>query len=236
MDQVVKPGKGCPRKNAKTKTRREFLSDVGKCSKAAAGLALFGSGAFPGPAAGAGRATTLNLPAWTSPTAKSNVFVVTNVPTPICSLAGGALPASGSCANRNNAFTDGGVDTLIDLMESRGTYFYQTASRPGGLIGSNDFVVIKINNQWGGLGDGNGLGRLCTNTDALKGLIWRILGHPGGFTGSIIVAENVQEIEVGFDVTPGQCPGSEPDLPGRGRRLRRPGLSGLHPGLASHLQ
>jgi len=37
---------------------------------------------------------------------------------------------------------------------------------------------------------------LGTNTDLLKGLIWRILNHPEGFAGEVVVAENVQPIGV----------------------------------------
>ncbi len=55
-------------------------------------------------------------------------------------------------------------------MESRGKYFYRTASHPTGIVESADVVVIKVNNQWGLNGHDNGIGRLSTNTDALKGV------------------------------------------------------------------
>ncbi|MFQ5594629.1 MAG: hypothetical protein ACE5HA_10825, partial [Anaerolineae bacterium] len=96
----------------------------------------------------------LNLPAWTSPSAVSNVFAVSHVPAPECSLDGGALPATPPCNDPNYALRDAGVDSLVAEMEARGDYFFQTAAQPAGIIGANDVVVIKINNQWGGQGDG----------------------------------------------------------------------------------
>ncbi len=148
------------------------------------------------------RAKVADLPGWTSPTAVSDVFVAQNVPVPDCSLDGGTLPATPPCNDPDYALRDAGVDSLIAEMESRGTYFYQTTAHPDGVVGASDVVVIKINNQWAGNGDGDGAGRLCTNTDALKGLIWRILQHPDGFTGEVVVAENTQEVVWGWDITP----------------------------------
>jgi hypothetical protein len=144
----------------------------------------------------------LALPGWTSPTAVSNVFVVSNVPVPECSLDGGALPGTPPCNDASYALRDAGADQLVNEMESRGDYFFQTAGHPSGIVGSSDVVVIKINDQWGGQGDGNGAGRLSTNTDVLKGLIWRILQHPDGFSGEIVVAENTQDVNAGWDTTP----------------------------------
>ena len=43
-----------------------------------------------------------------------------------------------------------------------------------------------------------GEGRLGTNTDLLKGLIWRILNHPEGFNGEVVVAENVQDADPNY--------------------------------------
>lgn len=145
----------------------------------------------------------VNLPSWTSPNAKSNVFAVQGIPASECSLDGGQLPSSPPCNVPAYAFHDDGVDSLIDLMESKGDYFYKTVSDPTGILGKNDVVVVKINNQWGGKGSGDGAGRLATNTDVLKGLIWRILQHPDGFTGEIVIAENAQPISTNnWDVTP----------------------------------
>ena len=145
----------------------------------------------------------INLPSWTSSTAISDVFAVQGVPIPQCSLDGGQLQTTPPCNDPSYSFHDDGVDALLDSMESKGDYFYKTSSHPTGILGSNDVVVIKINNQWGGRGTGDGTGRLATNTDVLKGLIWRILQHSDGFTGEIVIAENAQPTSINkWDVTP----------------------------------
>jgi len=135
------------------------------------------------------------LPSWTSGTAVSNVFAVENVPIPPCSLNGGTLPATGDCASQAYALSDEGVDILIDEMENQGDYFYKTAAHPTGITGANDIVVIKINNQWATVGND----RLTTNTDVMKGVIWRILQHPDGFTGEVVVTENTQNKSRSWD-------------------------------------
>lgn len=145
-------------------------------------------------------ASVSELPGWTSSTAISNVFVVPNVPVPECSLNGGALPATSPCNDASYALRDAGVDKLVNEMERRGDYFFQTASHPSGIVGADDVVVIKINNQW--IGDGSSYGRLSTNTDVLKGLIWRILQHPDGFTGEVVVVENTQDVNPEWNSTP----------------------------------
>ncbi len=145
---------------------------------------------------------TLDLPAWTSPSAVSDVFVVANVATPQCSLDGGALPASGACHDPATAFADSGVDRLVAEMAARGTPFYATSGHPDGIVGADDVVVVKVNNQWGAQGEGAGVGRLATSTDVLKGVIWRVLQHPDGFTGEVVVAENTQYANANWDTTP----------------------------------
>lgn len=122
------------------------------------------------------------LPSWTGPSAISNVFAVRNVPAPRYSLDGGTVPA--------------GVDALINLVEGHGTYFYKTAAHPTGIVGSNDVVVIKINDQWNGQAS---RARTHTNNDVLKGLIYRIVQHPEGFTGAVIVGENTQWTDPNWD-------------------------------------
>jgi hypothetical protein len=139
-----------------------------------------------------GRASP-DLPSWTSPSAVSDVFVVHNVPHPRHSLDGGTVPSGVSPAE---ALRDAGVDALIDLMERHGTYFYKTADHPSGIIGSNDVAVIKINDQWNGEAS---RARTHTNSDVLKGLIHRIVQHPDGFTGTVIVGENTQWTEPNWD-------------------------------------
>jgi hypothetical protein len=53
-------------------------------------------------------------------------------------------------------------------------------------------VVVKINYQWPERGG--------TNTDVLRGVIRRIVGHPDTFTGEIVVCENSQFNPIdGFD-------------------------------------
>ena len=135
---------------------------------------------------------------WTSATAVSNVYVVQDVPVPECSLDGGSLPGSGPCNDPGYALADEGIDALIAKMEAWNGFFFRTASQPTGIVGSTDVVIIKINNQWGGIGTG----RLATNTDVLKGLIWRIVQHPDGFTGEVVIAENTQEVNAYWGTSP----------------------------------
>ncbi|MBU0719377.1 MAG: DUF362 domain-containing protein, partial [Planctomycetes bacterium] len=82
-----------------------------------------------------------------------------------------------------------GVNNLIALMGREGLKFYDSeteslAAGPEGIIGVDDVVVVKINYQWAERGG--------TNTDVLRGLIRRIVDHPDGFTGEVIVCENAQ--------------------------------------------
>jgi len=53
----------------------------------------------------------------------------------------------------------------------------------GNFIGNNDIVVIKPNAQW--------QNAATTNTNNIKGLIELILNRSGGFSGEIIIAENI---------------------------------------------
>ncbi len=151
------------------------------------GIGLAGLVLLPGsvgdlkPVEGAAPAIEPTLPAWTSPSAVSNVFVATHIPTPTYSLDGGVIPAGVTPAE---ALHDAGVDALITSMESNQDYFYKTAAHPQGLFAGRDVVVIKVNNQWGG--------RYGTNTDVVKGLIYRLTQHPDGFAGAVIIAENPQ--------------------------------------------
>jgi uncharacterized protein (DUF362 family) len=91
------------------------------------------------------------------------------------------------------AFTSGnhhaGVDTLLNLMGQNGLKFYRTsvsgtANGTNGLIASNDVVLIKVNAQWKYRG--------CTNSDVVRGLIQRVLEHPDGFGGEVVIVENGQ--------------------------------------------
>ncbi len=82
-----------------------------------------------------------------------------------------------------------GLDTLLECMGQAGLRFYRSGtvgpeSGPDGIVGPEDVVLIKVNEQWPERGG--------TNTDVLRGLITRILGHPDGFRGEVVVVENGQ--------------------------------------------
>lgn len=82
-----------------------------------------------------------------------------------------------------------GVDTLIDVMDGNGQDFFKSsrvgeAAGPGGIIGNDDVVLIKVNGEWRYRGG--------TNTDVVKGLINAIVHHPDGFTGEVVIVENGQ--------------------------------------------
>ena len=88
-----------------------------------------------------------------------------------------------------------GLDVLLELLASCGVYLYQTdTAHPwggaDGLLRSDDVAVIKVNCQWKCRG--------TTNTDLVRGLIYRILQHPAGFTGEVVIIENGQG-RGGFD-------------------------------------
>jgi len=126
-------------------------------------------------------AASPDLPDWTSAVAVSDVFAVTDVPEPSYSLDGGDIPGG---VSPDEALHDDGVDALIGLIESKGDYFYRTTGHPDGLFGSDDVIVIKVNNQWDG--------RNGTNSDVVKGVIYWLVNHPDGFDGAVIIAENTQ--------------------------------------------
>ena len=82
-----------------------------------------------------------------------------------------------------------GLDTLLDLLSDSGVMFYRTHAGhpwagPAGIIHFNDVVLIKVNCQWKCRG--------TTNTDLVRGLIHRILQHPDGFEGEVVIIENGQ--------------------------------------------
>ncbi|OGL45481.1 MAG: hypothetical protein A2161_14805 [Candidatus Schekmanbacteria bacterium RBG_13_48_7] len=93
------------------------------------------------------------------------------------------------CPVHDNKLRHIGVDTLINLLSDYNIKFYKTGSlhrwgSPTGLIASDDVVLIKVNCQWKCRG--------TTNTDVARGIIYRILNHPDGFTGEIVIFENGQ--------------------------------------------
>ncbi|MBI5709775.1 MAG: DUF362 domain-containing protein [Candidatus Eisenbacteria bacterium] len=82
-----------------------------------------------------------------------------------------------------------GVDQLLACMALDSLCFYRSAQAgfergPDGIVRADGVVLIKVNAQWPERGG--------TNTDVLKGLIARILEHPDGFTGEVVVVENTQ--------------------------------------------
>jgi hypothetical protein len=72
---------------------------------------------------------------------------------------------------------DEGFRRLIESMEGRGQSFYS-------LIGRGDVVIIKVNSQWDERGG--------TNSDLVRAIIEGITGHPDGFAGEIVIADNGQ--------------------------------------------
>ncbi len=74
------------------------------------------------------------------------------------------------------------------MMQAKNIYFYKTALHPSGIVGSDNIVVIKGNFQW--------TSRNTTSTDRIKGVIWKIIQHPDGFTGEIIVCDNTQNFAI----------------------------------------
>ncbi len=89
-----------------------------------------------------------------------------------------------------------GMDAMLYLLSANGTKFYKasrnsTLSGPRGLIAADDVVILKVNAQWKCRG--------CTNTDMLRGLIQRILQHPDGFKGEVVIFENGQNRPAAFD-------------------------------------
>jgi hypothetical protein len=78
---------------------------------------------------------------------------------------------------------------LLDLMAANELSFYKRKnsamqSEAYGLIAADDVVLIKVNAQWKYRG--------CTNSDLVRGLIQRILDHPDGFSGEVVIIENGQ--------------------------------------------
>jgi hypothetical protein len=109
-----------------------------------------------------------------------------------------------------------GVDAMLHLLSDNGIKFYKTASSstlsgPDGLIAADDVVMLKVNSQWKCRG--------CTNTDMLRGLIHRILDHPDGFRGEVVIFENGQGRPAAFDGIHSDCDEPEykpfPELDGK---------------------
>ncbi len=82
-----------------------------------------------------------------------------------------------------------GLDSLLYQMADAGLKFYRSSTAhslagPLGLIAPDDVVLIKVNAQWKHRG--------ASNSDLIRGLVQRILDHPDGFTGEVVIFENGQ--------------------------------------------
>ncbi len=120
------------------------------------------------------------LPVWKVNDPVSKLYVLDSIP-----ITPGSL-AAGNAGVPDAYLSDPAMDTLLRLMKyGGGEDFYQTAVQTG-MIRSHHVVVIKPNFQWAE--------NLGTNTDRIKGLIWRILQHPDGFSGEILVCDNDQRV------------------------------------------
>lgn len=112
----------------------------------------------------------------------------------------------GECPEHDGEIRHEGLDTLLDLLATNGLKFYRSNvghpwEGPQGLIESNDVVLIKVNCQWKCRG--------TTNTDVLRGLIYRVLEHPEGFGGEVVIFENGQGVGA-FDGYPRKGSGTYP--------------------------
>jgi hypothetical protein len=117
-----------------------------------------------------------NFPVWEVSNSISDIFIYDNMP-----------PTSGSLAAGNSSvpdayLSDPAIDSLVQIMNNTGNFFYKSSNNPYGIIGSDDIVLIKANFQW--------RGRLGTNTDRIKGVVWKIINHPDGFTGEVLIVDN----------------------------------------------
>jgi hypothetical protein len=82
-----------------------------------------------------------------------------------------------------------GLEALLRLMAGNGLFLYQMddpvpLGGSDGLIAPDDVVLLKVNSQWSERG--------MTSTDLVRGLIQRLVDHPAGFSGEIVVVENGQ--------------------------------------------
>ena len=75
------------------------------------------------------------------------------------------------------------LNLLLSFMNEKGLSLYETSSK-NGIISKDDTVLIKVNGEWEERGG--------TNTDLLKTFIQKILEHPEGFIGEVVVVENGQ--------------------------------------------
>lgn len=132
------------------------------------------------------RVFSLNpLPTWEVSNPVSTVFVMDNIPPTAGSLAAGDSTVPDAYLD------DPAIDTLLLMMEAKNIYFYKTSSHPDGIVGSDNIVILKGNFQW--------TNRNTTSTDRIKGVIRKILNHPDGFTGEILICDNTQDFGTGIN-------------------------------------
>jgi hypothetical protein len=118
---------------------------------------------------------------------------------PLVGEAGASAPPSNLCwitdipdqpfGSSGGGNYHAGVESLLYWLGTGGLKFYRASqegplSGPGGMIEADDLVLIKVNAQWKYRG--------CTNSDLIRGLIQRILDHPDGFSGEVVIMENGQ--------------------------------------------
>ena len=95
-------------------------------------------------------------------------------------LAERRLPAGTSSdiyAVQGTTGADEGFQRLLEQMEGKDQSFYALFNR-------NDVLILKVNSQWDERGG--------TNTDLVKAIVEGVLGHPDGFAGEIVIADNGQ--------------------------------------------
>jgi hypothetical protein len=94
-----------------------------------------------------------------------------------------------NCPEHDGQSRHVGLDVMMDSLSDGGVKLYRTNAGhawggPAGIVDADDVVLIKVNCQWKCRG--------TTNTDLLRGLIYRILEHPDGFAGEVVILENGQ--------------------------------------------
>lgn len=127
----------------------------------------------------------MSLPVWEVEDPISTVFVMDSIPPTTGSLA------PGDTSVPDEYLSDPAMDTLLAMMETQDIFLHKTVAHPSGIVGPDNIVIIKGNFQW--------TSRNTTSTDRIKGVIWQILNHPDGFSGEILVCDNVQEIGTGIN-------------------------------------
>lgn len=142
---------------------------------------------------------TASLPVWEVDDPISTVFVMDSIPPTAGSLA------AGDASVPDEYLVDPAIDTLLLMMEEKGVYLHKTGEHPSGVVGAGNVVIIKGNFQW--------TSRNTTSTDRIKGLIWRILQHPDGFSGEILICDNTQDIGTGIGENDNNSEDEEQSIP-----------------------